>query len=106
MCDGALMQRRVLRDDGDGVAQPIEAERANVDAIDLDRAGRGLDEAEEGEDEGRLAATRTPYDAAALPAWDVRTQPAERKGQLWPVAHLERLGEGEGEGGGWGWGSG
>lgn len=50
--DGAREEDGVLRDDGEARAQVVQVDLGNVLPVDVDAAGAGFDEAEEGEGEG------------------------------------------------------
>ena len=63
---GPREQERLLRDDADPLPQVLEAHLADVDTIDLDRAGRGVVEARDQVDQRRLAAAGAADDRGRL----------------------------------------
>ena len=70
-------ERRVLRDDPNGAPERRELQIAHVLAVDEDPARRGLVEAEEEAEDGRLAAARGPDERDFLPRRDREGDVAE-----------------------------
>jgi len=87
--DGADEERRLLRHEPELLAQPLEVERPQVGAVEGHRARRGVVEALEQRDDGRLArARRAAHGAGAT----------RRDAQVVALAHVDVRRGGIGEG--------
>ena len=84
----ATEQERVLGDDTDARAQVMEADLADVDAVDDDAAGMQLGHAEERHHDTTLAGTGTADDTDLLVGGDAEGEALEHVGQLRAVFHV------------------
>lgn len=86
---GAGEQDRVLGDDGQAGAQGMQVDCGDVEAVDVDAALAGLEEAEEGERQGRLAGTGAADDADAFVRRDAEVEVVQDGGQVRSVGYRE-----------------
>ena len=70
LLDGAFEEPGLLQDHADLLAQLITVQVARVHAVQGDRSGLGVVEAQEEVDQGGLACPRGPHDGDALPRLD------------------------------------
>jgi hypothetical protein len=75
-----------LRDDTDFAPELEQPDGGNVHAVDDQRPGAGLHDAEDGQQEGALAAARAPHDADLLTRVDGQRQALENVG-AWRIVH-------------------
>lgn len=88
---GALKERRLLRDDRQALAQVLEPERIDVESVDGNAPTPRLDEPEEAECERRLARAGAPDNADLLAALDGERDILEDIGEAWRVRRREVL---------------
>ena len=78
-----------MSDERDPVAQILETKRADVQAVDVNRAELGLDHPQQRQRSARLAGSAAPNNAASRARLDAEADVVEREWQMWRVAKAE-----------------
>eukprot|EP00968_Pinguiococcus_pyrenoidosus_P002884 scaffold167_cov244-Pinguiococcus_pyrenoidosus.AAC.1 len=79
----------ILRNDADAAAHVVQAETAQLHAVEADATSVGFHEPKDGDEEGRLPRPRSSADAHALPRLNGHVQAFQHQRQARAVAQLQ-----------------